>query len=91
MDTVKMLRKRENIRKSQPEVITALKITQEKFKSRMAKLEAQIKELEDKAIKITRLKVKQIIQRSEDTLRHFLGNIKWSNICIMGIQEEEER
>lgn len=77
MDTVKMLTKRENIRKYQTEVITKLKITLEEFNSRMDKLKARINELEDKAIEITRFKVKKIIiKRSEDTLRCLWGNIK---------------
>lgn len=48
-------------------------------------------------MEITTLKVKimiiiiTIIKRSEDTLSHLWGNIKWSNICIMGIPDEEEK
>lgn len=40
MDIVKMLTKRENIRKYQTEVVTELKITLKEFNSRMDKLGA---------------------------------------------------
>ena len=34
---------------------------------------------------------KKIILKSEDILRNFWDNIKWNNICFIGVPEGEER
>ena len=31
------------------------------------------------------------MKRTEDSIRNFWDNIKWTNICVIGVQEGEER
>ena len=72
--------------------ITEIKNTLEGINSRISEAEEWISELEDKMMEITseeQNKVKRM-KRTEDSLRYLWGNIKYTNIRIIGVQEEEE-
>ena len=72
--------------------ITEIKNTLEGINSRISETEEQISDLEDKMVEITseeQNKVKRM-KRTEDSLRYLWGNIKYTNIRIIGVQEEEE-
>ena len=61
--------------------------------SRISEAEEWISELEDKMVKITseeQNKVKRM-KRTEDSLRDLWDNIKYTNIQIIGVPEEEEK
>ena len=71
--------------------ITKIKNTLEGINSRISKA-GQVSELEDKMVEITseeQNKVKRM-KRSEDSLTDLRGNIKLTNIQIIGVPEEEE-
>ena len=73
--------------------ITETKNTLEGISSRISEAEERIRELEDKMVEITseeQNKVKRM-KRSEDNLRDLWDNIKFTNIWIIGIPEEEEK
>ena len=42
-------------------------------------------------ITATEQNIEQRMERNEDSLRDFWGNIKWVNILIIGVPEGEER
>ena len=72
--------------------ITEIKNTLERINSRISEAE-QISELEDKMVEITseeQNKVKRM-KRTEDSLRDLCNNIKYTNIRIIGVPEEEEK
>ena len=71
--------------------ITEIKNTLEGINSRIS--EAKECELEDKMVEITseeQNKVKRM-KRTEDSLRDLWDNIKYTNIQIIGVPEEEEK
>ena len=73
--------------------ITEIKNTLEGINSRISEGEEQISELEDKMVEITseeQNKVKRM-KRTEDSLRDLWDNIKYTNIQIIGVPEEEEK
>ena len=60
--------------------------------SRKTEAEEQINDLEDRMVEIT--VTEQNIEkriRTEDSLRDLWDNIKYTNICIIGVPEGEER
>ena len=73
--------------------ITEIKNTLEGINSRISEAEEWISELEDKMVEITseeQNKVKRM-KRTEDSLRDLWGNIKFTNIQIIGVPEEEKK
>ena len=73
--------------------ITEIKNTLEGISSRISEAEEWISELEDKMVEITseeQNKVKRM-KRTKDSLRDLWDNIKWTNIQIIWIQEEEKK
>ena len=73
--------------------ITEIKNTLEGINSRIAEAEEQISELEDTVVEITsevQGKIKRM-KRTEDSLRDLWDNIKYTNILITGVPEEEEK
>ena len=71
--------------------ITEIKNTLDGINSRIADAEDWISELEDKMVEITseeQNKVKRK-KRTEDSLRDFWGNIKHTNIRIIGSQKKK--
>ena len=73
--------------------ITEIKNTLEGINSRISEAEEWISKLEDKMVEITseeQNKVKRM-KRTDDSLRDFWGNIKGTNIWIIGVPEEEEK
>ena len=73
--------------------ITEIKNTLEGVNSRISQAEERISELEDKMVEITseeQDKVKRM-ERTEDSLRDLLDNIKHTNIWIIVVPEEEEK
>ena len=73
--------------------IIEIKNTLEGINSRISETEEQISELEDKMVEITseeQNKVKRM-KRAEESLRDLWNNIKFTNIWIIGIPEEEEK
>ena len=71
--------------------ITEIKTTLEGINSRIPEAEERISELEDKMVEIIseeQNKVKRM-KRTDDSLRDLWDNIKWTNIQIIGVPEEE--
>ena len=72
--------------------ITEIKNTLDWITSRISEAE-RISKLEDNMLEITseeQNKVKRM-KRAEDSLRDFWDHIKWTNIWITGVPEEEEK
>ena len=67
--------------------------TLEGINSRITEAEKQINELEDRTVEITATNqnIEKRMKRNEDILRDLWGNIKCSNICIIGVPEGDER
>ena len=73
--------------------ITEIKNTLEGINSKISEAEKWISELEDKMVEITseeQNKVKRM-KRAKDNLRDLWDNIKYTNIRIIGVPEEEEK
>ena len=73
--------------------INQIKNILEGSNSRIMEAEGRISEVEDRMVEINeseRKKEKQI-KRNEYSLRDLQDNMKWSNIQIIGVQEEEDR
>ena len=66
-----------------------MKNTLEGINSRLNDTEEWISELEDKVVEITEDEQKKRIKRNENGLRDLWDNIKCTNICIIGVPEEE--
>ena len=73
--------------------ITEVKNTLEGINSRINEAEEQISKLEDRVVEITAAEQnkEKTMKRNEDSLRDLWDNIKCTNICIIGVPEEEER
>ena len=67
--------------------------TLEGINSRITEAEEWINDLEDRKVEITAAeqKIENRLKRNEDSPRDLWNNIKCTNICIIGVPEEEER
>ena len=67
--------------------------TQEGINNRIIEAEEQISDLEDRMVEIsaTKQNIRKGIKRNEDSLRDLCDKIKFTNICIIGVLEGEER
>jgi len=72
---------------------TEMNNTLEDINSRITEAEEQINDLEDRMVGITAAEqnIEKRIKRNEDSLRDLWDNIKYTNICIIGVPEREER
>ena len=73
--------------------INEIKNSLEGINSRITEAEDWISDLEDEIVEITtseQYKEKRM-KRIEDSLRDLWDNIKWANIRIIGVPEEEEK
>ena len=73
--------------------ITEIKNTLEGTNSRITEAEDRISEVEDRVVGINeaeRKKEKQI-KRNEDNLRDLWDNVKYPNIWIVGVPEEDKK
>ena len=63
----------------------------EGINSRITEAEKQITDLEDIMVEITAVEqnIDKRIKKNEDSLRDLWDNIKCTNICIIGVQEDE--
>ena len=73
--------------------INETKNSLEGISSRITKAEKWISDLEDKRVKITTAEQnkEKRMKRIEDSLRDLWGNIKCTNIRIIGVPEEEKK
>ena len=73
--------------------ITEIKNTLEGINNRISEAEEWISELEDKMVEMTSEEQNKVtrMKRTEDNLRDLWDNIKWTNIQIIWIQEEEKK
>ena len=62
------------------------------LKSRMNNAEEQISDLKDRIMEITQSvqQTENQMKKRESDLRDLWDNIKWGNLCITGIPEEEK-
>ena len=83
----------EKLKNKHYNTITKIKNTPEGVNSRISEAEEWISELEDKMVEITSEEQNKVnrMKRTEDSLRDLWGNIKCSNIQIIGVPEEEEK
>ena len=72
---------------------TEMNNTQEGINNRIIEAEEQISDLEDRMVEIsaTKQNIRKGIKRNEDSLRDLCDKIKFTNICIIGVLEGEER
>ena len=72
--------------------INGIKHSLEGINSRITEEEEQVSDLEDKIVEITTTEQnkEKRMKRIEDSLRDLWGNIKRTNIRIIGVPEEEE-
>ena len=73
--------------------INEIKNTLEAINSRISEAEERISDLEDKIVEITNSEQskEKRMKRMEDSLRDLWGNIKHTNIWIIGVAGEEEK
>ena len=73
--------------------ISGIKNSLEGINSRITEAKGQISDLEDKIVEITTAKQnkEKRMKRIEDRLRDLCDNIKYTNIQIIGVPEEEEK
>ena len=73
--------------------ITEIKSTLEGTNSRITEAENRISEEEDTMVEIDEAerKKEKIIERNEDNLRDLWDNVKYPNIQIIGVPEEEDK
>ena len=66
--------------------------TLEGINSRTTEAEERISDLEDRMVEITAAEqnTEKSMKRNEDSLRDLCDNIKHTNICIIGVPEEEK-
>ena len=86
----------EEIKKSQyimNNAINEIKYTLEATNSRIKEAENRISEVEDRMVEIneSERKKEKLIKRNEDNLRDLQNNVKYPNIQITGVPEEEDR
>ena len=72
--------------------ITEIKNTLESISNRITEAEEQISELEDRMLEktVTEQNKEKRMKRNEDSLRGLCDNIKYTNILIIGVPEEEK-
>ena len=65
----------------------------EGINTRITETEKHINDLEDRMAEITATEqnIEKRMKRNEDSLRDLWDNIKYTNICIIGVPEREER
>ena len=61
------------------------------LKSRMNNAEEQISDMEDKIMEITQSGQQTEMKKHESNISDLWDNIKWANLCIIGIPEGEEK
>ena len=73
--------------------INEIKNTLEGTNSRITEAEDRISEVEDRMVEIneTERKKEKRIKRNEDNLRDLWDNVKFPNIRIIGVPEEEDK
>jgi len=73
--------------------INEIKNTLEGTNSRIMKAEDTISEVEDRMVEIneSEKKKEKRIERNEDNLRDLWDNVKFPNIGIIGVLEEEDK
>ena len=73
--------------------IDEIKNSLEGINSRITGVKERISDLEDKIVEITTAaqNKEKRMKRTEDKLRDLCDNIKYANIRIIGVPEEEER
>ena len=85
----------ENVRRGQgklensfAEIQTELKV----LKSRMINAEEQVSDLKDRIMEISQSgqQTENKMKKPESNIRDLWDNIKWGNLCITGIPEEEK-
>ena len=86
----------EEIKKSQyimNNEINEIRNTLEATNSRIKEAENRISEVEDRMVEIneSERKKEKLIKRNEDNLRDLQNNVKYPNIQITGVPEEEDR
>ena len=67
--------------------------TLERVNSRITEAEEQINDLEDRKVGITATEqnMEKRMKRNEESLTDVWDNIKWTNICIIGVPEGGEQ
>ena len=65
----------------------------EGINSRITEAEGQTNDLEDRMVEVTATghNIETRMKKNEDSLRDLWDNIKFTNICIIGVPEGEER
>ena len=86
----KDLKELENKHAKTNNTITEIKNTPEGINSRISEAEERISKLEDKLVEVTSEEQNKV-KRTEDSLRDLWDNIKYTNILILGVPEEEEK
>ena len=72
-------------------ILIEIKNTLEGISSRIIEAEEQISDLEDRMVEITAVEQnKEKRMKRHDSLRDLWDDIKYTNICIIGITEEEK-
>ena len=73
--------------------ITEIKNTLEGTNNRITEAEDRISEVEDRMVEINEAERKKEnrIKRNEDNLRDLWDTVKWPNIRIIGVPEEEDK
>ena len=73
--------------------ISEMKNTREGINNRITETENRISDVEDRMVEITATEKnkEKMMKRTEESLRDLWDNIKCTNICVIGVPEEEER
>ena len=73
--------------------VTEIKNSLEAANSRIQEAEERISKVEDRLVEITNAEQKREkrLKTNEESLRELWDNVKCTNICIIGVPEEEER
>ena len=96
MNKLRISTKRKNIKEKQilelKNTITELKNSLEGFSSSLHQAEETINEFKDRSLEIIKAKEQKIrMRKSEQNQKDLWDTIKWTNVCLMGISEGEER